>query len=165
MTLTRPAALAAGAALATGAAVAEPAREATAAFFERYNAQDVPGMVALFEPGATVTYVPMDLSGPVEEIGPQAWGGLIEAFPDLAEEVRRVHVADDGRRAFADVVITGTQAQDAFGIENQGRSYELRHLFVVGVNEAGRIDEMTAFFDAASWYRQLGRAELDAGEG
>lgn len=145
----------------TSAAAAQSAAEAARAFFDRYNEQDVPAMVALFEPGGTVEYVPFALTGPVEEVGPGSWGVLIDAFPDLRNEVRSIRETGDRRVAYVDVDILGTQAKDAFGVPNNGQSYDLRHLFVVETNEGGEITHVTAFWDNADWFRQLGKTSLD----
>lgn len=146
------------------AALAGPAEDAASQFFERYDAQDVDGMVELFAESASVHYVPFGPPGSLEEVGVAGWRGLIDAFPDLSNNVRSIRETADGRFAYVDVDISGTQAKDAFGIESQGRSYDVRHLFVVGVDEEGLITEMTAFWDNATWFRQLGRTDLTAGE-
>ncbi|MGF1553592.1 MAG: nuclear transport factor 2 family protein [Paracoccaceae bacterium] len=143
---------------------AGPAEDNARRFFELYDAHEVEAMVDLFAEDGTVAYVPLGAEGPVEEVGRQSWSGLIDAFPDLANEVRTIRETADGRFAYVDVDISGTQARDAFGIENEGKAYAVRHLFVVGVDEDGAITEMTAFWDNASWYRQLGRTELGQGE-
>ena len=155
--------LAAAAVLATAplAAFAGPAADAAGAFFDRYRAQDVPAMIGLFQPGGIVEYIPFALAGQVEQVGPGSWGVLIDAFPDLTNDVHSITEDATGTRAFVDVSISGTQTKDTFGIVNQGRSYDLRHMFVIDVDDAGRITRVTAFWDNADWYRQLGRTRLD----
>ncbi len=65
-------------------------------------------MIALFEPGGVIEYVPFVLSGPVKEIGPGSWGFLINAFPDLRNEVHSIRQSADNRFAFVDGnLITG----------------------------------------------------------
>lgn len=145
----------------TGAAQAGPAKEAAEAFFARYNDQDVPAMVALFQPEGVVEYVPFNLSGPVEEVGPGSWGVLIDAFPDLNNTVHSIHETAGGRTAFVDVNIAGTQTKDAFGVPSKGEAYDLRHMFIIETNTDGRITQVTAFWDNADWYRQLGKTALD----
>ncbi|MEM8812143.1 MAG: ester cyclase, partial [Pseudomonadota bacterium] len=145
----------------TGTAVSQSAAEAAEAFFDRYNKQDVSAMTALFVPRGIVEYVPFNLSGPVEEVGPGSWGVLIDAFPDLRNAVRSIRETGDGRVAHVDVDILGTQHKDAFGVANKGRSYDLRHLFVIETDEAGKITKMTSFWDNADWFRQLGKTNLD----
>ncbi|UWR23442.1 nuclear transport factor 2 family protein [Sulfitobacter sp. S190] len=142
-------------------AIAGPAADAAEAFFDRYRAQDVPAMIELFSPEGTVEYIPFGFSGPVEEVGPGSWGVLIDAFPDLSNEVHSITEDAAGTRAFVDVNISGTQAKDTFGIVNRGRAYDLRHMFVIEVDAAGGITHVTAFWDNADWYRQLGRTQID----
>ena len=86
---------------------------------------------------------------------------LIDAFPDLSNEVLSITEDATGTRAYVDVNISGTQTKDTFGIVNQGRSYDLRHMFVIEVDDAGQITHVTAFWDNADWYRQLGRTQID----
>lgn len=140
---------------------AGPAADAAEAFFDRYRNQDVAAMIALFEPGGTIEYVPFALEGPVEEVGPDSWGTLIDAFPDLSNDVHSITESADGRTAFVDVSISGTQAKDAFGVPNLGRGYAVRHLFVLETDTEGDITRVTAFWDNADWYRQLGKTSLD----
>ncbi|MEM7506206.1 MAG: nuclear transport factor 2 family protein [Pseudomonadota bacterium] len=140
---------------------AGPAADAAKTFFDRYRAQDVPAMIALFEPGALIEYVPFALEGPVEEVGPGSWGVLIDAFPDLSNDVHNITDSADGRTAFVDVSISGTQAKQAFGVPNKGLTYDLRHLFVIETDADGDIVRLTAFWDNADWYRQLGKTILD----
>lgn len=129
--------------------------------FDLYRAQDVPAMVALFEPEGTVEYVPFALAGPVEEVGPGSWGVLIDSFPDLSNKVHSITGDASGHKAYIDVDISGTQVKEAFGVPSQGKPYNLRHLFVIETNEAGLITHMTAFWDNVDWFRQLGKASID----
>lgn len=131
------------------------------AFFTRYNDRDVPAMIELFKPEATIEYVPFALSGPVEQIGPGSWGVLLDAFPNLRNEVNSVRSSADGRFVHVDVNIKGTQSKDAFGVESKGLSYDVRHLFVFEFDEDGDITYLTSFWDNAEWYRQLGKHVID----
>lgn len=149
----------AAATMSASAAAADASASATE-FFRVYNTRNVPNMISLFEPGGIVEYVPLDLAGPVEEVGPGSWGVLIDAFPDLRNEIKSVTVDATGRRAFVDVYIGGTQTKMAFTIENRGRSYWLRHMFVFDVAESGRISRVTSYWDSAGWYQQLGKDDL-----
>lgn len=130
-------------------------------FFDHYNDHNVSAMVELFEPKGIVEYVPFALAGPVEEIGPGSWGVLIDAFPDLRNELNSAHETADGRFAYADVTIHGTQLKEAFGVPSQGKGYTLRHMFVFELSESGTIIHVTSFWDNADWYRQLGKTHLD----
>ena len=129
--------------------------------FARYNDHDAAAMVALFEPGGIVEYVPAALAGPVEEVGAGSWAALFDAFPDLRNRVNAIREADGGRTAIVDVNVMGTQAREVFGVPSQGKAYDLRHLFVVETNAAGRITHLTGFWDNAGFYRQLGKTDLD----
>ena len=149
-------------ALAVSAA-AEGASKAAEKFFDAYRAQDVDAMVALFTEDATFEYVPFGEagSGNVREDGAPVWRTLIQAFPDLRNEVNQIWVDESGEIAFVDVHIGGTQAEDAFGIENRGEDFWLRHLFVLETDEEGMITRITSFWDNATWYSQLGKTSLD----
>lgn len=139
---------------------AASAGEVSRAFFDRYNAHDIPAMTALFDPGGVVEYVPFDLSGPVEEVGPASWGVLIDAFPDLRNTVHSVHQSGDSRFAFVDVSIMGTQEKEAFGVPSQGKSYSVRHFFIFELKSGGKITRVTSFWNNAQWYQQLGKTDL-----
>lgn len=67
----------------------------------------------------------------------------------------------DGKTAFVDVNIMGTQQAEAFGVPSEGNAYNLRHLLVIETNEDGAISHVTAFWDNADWYRQLGKTDLN----
>ena len=44
---------------------------------------------------------------------------------------------------------------------DQGKHYDLRHLFVIETNDVGKILSMMAFWDSVDWYQQLGKTTLD----
>lgn len=134
--------------------------ETTRAFFDRYRRHDVDAMVELFAANGTIDYIPAGVAGPASEAGRAIWSALIDAFPNLTNDVTAIYVADHGRIVTAEVTIGGTQAKDAFGIENQGLSYSLPHVFIVHGNEDGEIIAMKAYWDNASWYTSLGRTNL-----
>lgn len=131
------------------------------AFFDHYRSHDVEGMLSQFSPSGTIDYLPAKLSGPATVAGKQIWEALIETFPDLTNEVTATYPSADGRFVVAEVMISGTQAKDGFGIANQGKAYRLPHVFIVKGNEDGRIASMRAYWDNAEWYRQLGKVALD----
>jgi ketosteroid isomerase-like protein len=85
---------------------------------------------------------------------------LIDAFPDLTNEVNHIWQDPIAKTTFVDVYIGGTQRKDAFGIPNKGKKYWLRHLFILEMNDAGKITKMTTFWDSATWYQQLGKTQL-----
>jgi steroid delta-isomerase-like uncharacterized protein len=138
-------------------------------FFDAYRAHDVERMVDLSSENADIHYVPFEMwgrqrvvrgDGKVRTIGKVMWTGLIDAFPDLTNEVTSM-VADDQGNVAAEVVIGGTQAKDWGTIGNQGGHYDLPHLFVLHVDGQGRIDRIAAYWDGADFYQQLGRLEVD----
>jgi hypothetical protein len=126
-------------------------------FFKRYREQNVPAMIELFESGATVEYPPAKLSGDVKDIGSGSWSVLIDAFPDLTNEVGRVWSDEAARTVFVDVFIGGTQVKDIWGIVNQNKRYWMRHLFVFEMNDEGKITHLTSFWDNSDWWSQLGK--------
>lgn len=129
-------------------------------FFDAYRNQKISDMVELFDPAGTVEYVPFNLIGPVEEVGTTAWNTLIEAFPNLTNRVLSICQDETRRVAYADVYIGGTQVKEAFGVPSQGKTYDLRHLFVFYINETGKITSVVSFWDNADWYQQLGKTHL-----
>lgn len=143
--------------------------DAARAFFDAYRARDVEGMVGACSDGADVHYVPFEVwgkqrvlrgDGKVRGIGKVFWTGLIESFPDLTNEVTSIH-ADEAGNVAAEVTIRGTQAKVWGTIDDRHRSFALRHLFLLRVGDAGLIDSVSAYWDNADFYRQLGRVEID----
>jgi hypothetical protein len=98
---------------------------------------------------------------PADETGRKIWAGLIDGFPDLTNEVTAVHVGDEGRTVTAEVTISGTQARDAFGIENKSRFFSLPHVFIVQTNDRCEITSMKAYWDNATWFAALGKTTLN----
>jgi steroid delta-isomerase-like uncharacterized protein len=136
------------------------AKETALQWFDLYRSQDVKGMVAFFTPEAIIEYVPLHLQATASELADNGWSVLIDAFPDLTNQIEQVSLDKTGKVAFVDVYIGGTQSKDAFGIPNRGQKYWLRHLFKVETNDAGKITNMVAFWDSADWYQQLGKTTL-----
>ncbi|TJX06402.1 MAG: nuclear transport factor 2 family protein, partial [Mesorhizobium sp.] len=127
-------------AFAVGAAEAANAAEAAKKFFDAYRDREVDAMTTLFTENATFVYVPFGDagSGNVLKDGVPAWRTLIDAFPNLRNEVSTIWEDKSGDVAFVDVHIGGKQTKDAFGITNKGKEYWLRHLFILETNEEGR---------------------------
>ncbi|HLH68682.1 MAG TPA: nuclear transport factor 2 family protein [Candidatus Dormibacteraeota bacterium] len=143
--------------------------EAVTAFFDAYRAHDVERMVELCSENADFHYVPFEVwtrqrvirgDGKVRTIGKAFWTTLIDSFPDLTNRVTSI-TADDRGNVAVEVVISGTQAKTFGAISNQGRRYDLPHLFRFRVSPEGQIEEITAYWDSADWYRQLGHLEVD----
>jgi len=155
----------AGRAIATG----ERASRAVLHFFDAYRRQDVEAMVDACADNANFRYVPAEVmrkqrvvrgDGKVRGVGKTWWSSLIDAFPDLTNDVNWIGNDDDGNVA-AEVMISGTQIK-AFGtLANSGKHYDLVHLFLFHVNRDGLIDDLVAYWNAADWYAQLGRFECD----
>jgi steroid delta-isomerase-like uncharacterized protein len=143
--------------------------EIVSEFFAAYRKHDVPAMADLCADNADFHYLPVEIwgkqrvvrgDGKVHGIGRVMWSGLITAFPDLSNEITSLSAAPDGT-VVAEVVLTGTQAGAWSVIASKGQQYALPHLFVLHVNAEGLIDSITAYWDNASLYRQLGHAEVD----
>jgi ketosteroid isomerase-like protein len=138
------------------------------AFFDAYRAHDVEAMVSACSERAEIHYVPFEQwgkqrvlrgDGRVRGIGKVLWTGLIDAFPDLTNQITSVHGDDDGNVA-AEVLISGTQAKVWGPIAPAGKRFSVPHLFVMRVRE-GEIDSISAYWDGADLNRQLGRIEID----
>lgn len=129
-------------------------------FFTYYQNRDVEGMLTCFAPGGQIDYLPIGLRGAADDAGRQVWGALLDVFPDLSNQVTATHLEQSGHVVVVEVTISGTQSKDAFGIQNQGRRYELPHVFIICTDEAQRITLMKAYWDNAAWYLALGRTSL-----
>jgi steroid delta-isomerase-like uncharacterized protein len=143
--------------------------EAVEKFFDSYRARDVDAMVDACSDSASFRYVPFEMwgrqrvvhgDGKVRTVGKVLWTGLIDSFPDLTNEVTHIYPGDGGTVA-AEVVIRGTQAKVWATIEPRGKAFAVRHLFLFRVDAAGRIEDVTAYWDGADMSRQLGRVEID----
>ena len=138
-------------------------------FFAVYSAHDVHAMADLCADNADFHYLPVEIwgkqrvvrgDGKVNGIGRVIWSGLITAFPDLTNEVTSLSTAADGT-VVAEVTLSGTQAAPWGVIASKGQRFDLPHVFVLHVNADGLIDSISAYWDNASFYRQLGHAEVD----
>jgi ketosteroid isomerase-like protein len=138
-------------------------------FFDAYREHDVERMADLCDDMAGYRSVPFELwrkqrvirgDGKVSTIGKILWTGLIEAFPDLTNEVTKIISGSDGRVA-AEVLISGTQAKDWGSIRSRGRSFRSPHLFVFQVNDDEKIADITSYSDNASVRIQLGSVQID----
>ncbi|MCA7980449.1 nuclear transport factor 2 family protein [Burkholderia cepacia] len=146
------------AALSPGAAM--NSRDAVAAFFDRYRRHDIEGMLTLFAPDATLDYVPIGVTGRADVQGKAIWAALLDAFPDLHNEVDAIHADDAGRHATAEVTIGGTQVREFAGIQNRGRTFSLRHAFVFEFDTDGRIERLAAYWDNVRLFEDLGKTTL-----
>jgi steroid delta-isomerase-like uncharacterized protein len=139
------------------------------AFFNAYREHDVEAMVELCTDNANFRYVPSEIvrkqrvirgEGKVRGVGKTCWTALIDAFPDLSNEITNL-IEDGSGNVAAEVVTSGTQGKDFGTLANQQRHYDLLHLFLFHVDRDGLIDDIVTYWDNADWYRQLGRVECD----
>jgi steroid delta-isomerase-like uncharacterized protein len=149
--------------------ISPSAVEVVTTFFDAYRVHDVERMVELCSDNADFHYIPFEVwtrqrvihgDGKVRTIGKALWTTLIDAFPDLTNEVTSITADDEGNVA-AEVVISGTQAKPYGTIVNQGLHFDLPHVFLFRVGKDGLIEEISGYWDNADFYRQLGRLEVD----
>ena len=135
--------------------------DAAKSLFNFYNAHDVNRMLSLCTDDAQLRYVPMSKQGEgkIREVGKAIWSGLIDAFPDL--RVRLESAFADQQNVAAEVMIGGTQKKDFLNVPNQNRHYDLPHAFLLKIGDRGLITGITAYWDNASFYSQLGKNTLD----
>jgi predicted ester cyclase len=129
------------------------------AFFASMDARDANGVIALVNPHANVSLVPLHLQGAAEDVGRRYIEQLVSAFPDLSVRVRRLFVGDDNT-AVAEITIAGTQAADFFGIVNQEKLMDLDQVWFLRMNDAV-IDRIKAYWCQNRLYRRLGVRRLD----
>jgi ketosteroid isomerase-like protein len=79
-----------------------------AAWAERFNARDLDGMLALYEPGAV--FVPQPGTSTTGEDSRQAMAGFLQIGLPITMDVRHVYVAGDLALALVDWSIQGTGA-------------------------------------------------------
>lgn len=93
--------------------ISPSAVEVITAFFDAYRAHDLERLVELCSDNADFHYIPFEVwgrqrvirgDGKVRTIGKALWTTLIDAFPDLTNEVTSV-TADEGGNVAAEVVI------------------------------------------------------------
>ena len=150
-------------------ALSDTAAEAAIAFIDAYRAHDVDRMADLCADDAGFHYVPYEVEGRqrvirgdgnAHVIGKMLWASIIDAFPDLGFDVGSVTADEDGNVAM-EGVLKGTQARIFGPFGSIGSQFDLPHLFIFRVNGAGLIEDLSAYWDMAHWYQQLGRFELD----
>lgn len=117
-------------------------------------------MLACFSAEGRVDYLPIALEGAANVAGRQIWTALIETFPNLSNQVTAAYFDPETRVAVIEVTISGTQAKDAFGIQNKGRHFDLPHVFIIRADGDGCIQSMKAYWDNATWFQALGRTSL-----
>jgi steroid delta-isomerase-like uncharacterized protein len=139
------------------------------AFLYAYRVHDVERMVDLCTDGADFRYVSFEVrgrqrvlhgEGKVRTIGKVIWTALIDAFPDLNNDVTSLR-ADEHGNVVAEVSVAGTQARPFGILACTGGHFELPHLFLFHVTGDGLIDDIVAYWDNVDWKRQLGCVEVD----
>jgi steroid delta-isomerase-like uncharacterized protein len=135
------------------------ARELAQTFFDKMDAGDVEGTLALVAPDAPVTLIPLQLRGKASDVGREYFQQLTSAFPNLQLRVRRLFVGNDNT-AVAEITIEGNQAADFIGILNQEKLMDLDQVWLLHVGD-GAIDSIKAYWDQNRLYRRLGVKRFD----
>ncbi|MEV7502712.1 nuclear transport factor 2 family protein [Streptomyces sp. NPDC093018] len=145
------------------------AADAAARFFAAYRRHDIEAMAEMCTDTAEFSYVPYEVwgkqrvlrgDGMVGTVGKTIWTGLINSFPDLFNEVHDID-ANDAGDVLVRCDIGGTQ-QLAWGFaEPCGGAFREPHLFILRVDEDGRIGSVRAYWDGAGINRRLGHLEVD----
>jgi steroid delta-isomerase-like uncharacterized protein len=147
----------------------EAATKTVEDFFAAHKKRNVIAMAELCSTRATFDYVPFvnhDKSrrvtgtGYVNGVGRTIWGLGFRAFPDLTNKVNDIYADDEGH-VVAEVTLSGTQAAPYLTVAPSGKKFSERHLFRFHVDGAGKIDDVTSFWDAGGINNQLGHTELD----
>jgi hypothetical protein len=133
--------------------------EVVKAFFTAYNNQQPFEAIKLTAPGAQYNYVPLDsiAKGNFEQWA-QVATDLIGSFPNLHNEVKYTRTDDEGN-VYAEVWIGGKQEKDFGPLVAKQKDYWLEHLYIFHINEDGKIDAMTCYWDNYTWFKQLDNLE------
>jgi steroid delta-isomerase-like uncharacterized protein len=130
-------------------------------FFNSYDAHDVDGMLTLCSDDAHLHYVGMGKQGEgrIKQVAKTICSTLFDAFPHF--RVRLECAFADEQNVAAQVTIEGTQRKDFVNIPNHGRHYDLPHAFLLKTGDRRLITSITAYWDNANFYSQLGKKSLD----
>jgi ketosteroid isomerase-like protein len=114
-------------------------------FFEAYRRHDVNRMVALCADDATFCFGPLGEAGKgrVRGTGDALWRAIINAIPDLTNEVKW-SIEDNAGKVVCRVAISGTQTRDLGEYKSKGQRDTLEHLFICHVDRDGKIDDITS---------------------
>jgi len=117
-------------------------------FFGAYRRHDVDRMVALCALDATFQFGPLGESGKgrVRGTGDALWRAIIDAIPDLTNEVKW-SIPDNTGKVICRVAVSGTQTKDLGEYKSKGRRETLEHLFICHVDRDGKIDDITSNAD------------------
>src|SRR5258708_14558382 len=125
--------------------------EVITAFFDAYRVHDLERMVELCSDNADFHYIPFEVwgrqrvirgDGKVRTIGKALWATLIDAFPDLTNEVTSI-IADEEANVAAEVVISGTHAQPFRTIAHQDLHHHLPNILLFPARKYVLIDADT----------------------
>ncbi|MGO8807655.1 MAG: nuclear transport factor 2 family protein [Candidatus Bathyarchaeia archaeon] len=130
-------------------------------FFDALRRHNIDDMMRYCNPKGRIRMVPLgrEGEGEIQTVGRKLWGNMIDAFPNLTNSVDFIFSDLDGH-VCAEVMISGTQSKDFWGIKNVGLSSEISHAFLFEVGEDGRIQKISDYWDRATEYRKLGSREL-----
>jgi ketosteroid isomerase-like protein len=117
-------------------------------FFDAYRRHDIDRMVAFCALDATFQFGPLGESGKgrVRGTGDVLWRAIIDAIPDLTNEVKWC-IQDITGKVICRVAISGTQTKDLGEYKTKGRRETLEHLFICHVDRDGKIDDITSNAD------------------
>jgi steroid delta-isomerase-like uncharacterized protein len=118
----------------------------------RENVRDLAGIMRTFGADAQLT-----LNGehhPGHDRVRGLYQMLLDSFPDLHVEVRKVYPAEDA--VVTEVVLHGTQAQSFLGIPATGRRVQLPMCALFQFGADGRLAGESVYFDGALLLRQVG---------
>lgn len=129
-------------------------------FFGHIEAGGLDEIHDMVTPDATVSLLPLNLTGHMAAEGMQYLRVLARSFPDLVVRVRRLFVTADNT-AVAEITIEGTQADDFLGVDNQEKQFDLDQAWMLRVTPDDRISAVIAYWDQNQLYRRLGVKRLD----
>ena len=129
-------------------------------FFAGMQSGDTDKVSGLLAPGASVSLVPLGVTGTMAGEGAAYLRALAEAFPDLLVRIRRLFVTADNA-AVAEVTLDGTQAADFLGAVNQEKHFDLNQAWILQVDDAGQITAVTGYWCQNQAWRRLGVKRLD----
>jgi hypothetical protein len=134
---------------------------AVEAFFSAYRNHDIDGMLRNCNLNGQTNLVPLGDrgQGTIKEVGGKLWSELINAFPDLSNEVTSIFADLDGHVS-AEAIVGGTQQKDFDVVKNQGLHFQIEQSFIFQVGADGLIQKIDCYWDNATIYGQLGRTNL-----
>src|SRR5882757_2834676 len=125
-------------------------KKITQKFFAAYDAQDVPGMVALCANDAKGRYVPYgrESVAPIRGGIDAIWRAFPQAVPEFRVEVIE-RILAEGNIVVAQTVMSGPIPPDPLGISKKGQAVAIPHVFILRFAADGRITRLDAYWDNA----------------